>query len=214
MVTALENGVRLRALYLCDGTSDRPIGRHLETLCAQVGVSVEVVPFPSSLIAAGSVEVRLRRVLAEDPEFEIIFVHRDAEDPDPAPRFLEIQGAAIAVAFAGAVIGVVPVRMTEAWLLLDEHAIRTVAGKPRGTANLHLPAPGNVERLADPKTALQDALLTAAEVSGRRRKSTRQNFDYHRRTLSERLDLTGPITQLSAWQRLVDDVANGVGPLG
>ena len=29
-------------------------------------------------------------------------------------------------------MGIVPVRMTEAWLLLDESAIRRVAGRPHG----------------------------------------------------------------------------------
>jgi hypothetical protein len=36
-------------------------------------------------------------------------------------------------------IPVVPVRMTEAWLLADEFAIRSAPGNPNGTQSLDLP---------------------------------------------------------------------------
>ena len=96
--------------------------------------------------------------------------------------------------------------MTEAWLLLDEAAIRMVAGNPRGRQVLSLPKVNEVERLADPKSRLREALQAAADVRGRRRSRLDRRFNNNRRQLLRRLDPTGPVTQLSSWVALVDDI--------
>jgi hypothetical protein len=62
----------------------------------------------------------------------------------------------------------VPVRMTETWLLIDETAIRSAAGNPRGTMVLNLPRLGAIEDKADPKDVLYTALRQACELKGRR----------------------------------------------
>jgi hypothetical protein len=46
---------------------------------------------------------------------------------------------------------VIPIRMTEAWLLLDEEAIRDSAGRPSSSVSLGLPLPQRVETIPDPK---------------------------------------------------------------
>ncbi len=43
------------------------------------------------------------------------------------------------------VVPVVPVRMTEAWLVLDEAEIRRVAGRPASTNGLGVPPIGTVD---------------------------------------------------------------------
>jgi hypothetical protein len=103
--------------------------------------------------------------------------------------------------------------MTEAWLLLDEAAIRDVAGRPSGRVALDLPEPGDVERLDDPKGKLQEALLTAGETTGRRRKQFERDFGRHRALLLERLDPTGPVRHLAAWQRLHREVHDAMAQL-
>lgn len=65
-------------------------------------------------------------------------------------------------------VALVPVRMTEAWFLHDEEAIRRASGNPNGRAQLDLPNPKRVESLPDPKQTLFDALRTASERHGRR----------------------------------------------
>ncbi|BCB82630.1 hypothetical protein Pflav_090400 [Phytohabitans flavus] len=107
---------------------------------------------------------------------------------------------------ASALVPVIPVRMTEAWLLLDESAIRRVAGNPRGKTDLGLPKAHQVESIADPKELLDQCLLTAANVTGRRRDSLRKRFPQNRRQLLERLDRNGPITQLASWKLLLSDI--------
>ncbi len=92
--------------------------------------------------------------------------------------------------------------MTEAWLLLDEAAIRLVAGRPSSSEPLDLPLSHQAESLADPKTRLQIALASASGLSGRRLRQFKRDFPYHRRQLLERLDRNGQVRQLSAWQSL------------
>lgn len=108
---------------------------------------------------------------------ELLFVHRDAETSPYEARYDEIASAVGEAAFeAGqrpAWIGVIPVRMTEAWLLFDESAIRKAAGNPSGTAALNLPAIGQCENLPDPKSVLADVLRQASGLGARRRAALR-----------------------------------------
>jgi hypothetical protein len=96
--------------------------------------------------------------------------------------------------------------MTEAWLLLDEQAIRQVAGNPNGRANLGLPTFREIERVADPKARLRECLLAASDATGRRRDMVRNRFPEHRRQLLQRLDPNGPVASLKAWQALLDAI--------
>ncbi|HNY31431.1 MAG TPA: hypothetical protein PKO15_11145 [Fibrobacteria bacterium] len=99
-------------------------------------------------------------------EVDILFVHRDAERQDPSRRDEEIEVAIGSVACCPVHVAVVPVRMSEAWLLLDERAIRATAWNPRGTAPLGIPDPSRIESV-DAKAVLQNALVTANGSKGR-----------------------------------------------
>ena len=104
---------------------------------------------------------------------DLLFVHRDAEGVPHRSRVEEIEIAMqeVRAVHEGAGLPphvvVVPVRMTEAWLLFDEAAIRRAAGNPNGRVSLQLP-PGDPEEIADPKQLLHDLLRTASELGGRR----------------------------------------------
>jgi len=108
------------------------------------------------------------------------------------------------------VVPIVPIRMTEAWLLLDEEAIRMVAGRPSGVEPLGLPTASRVEAVADPKARLRSALEMACGPSGRRLRKFKRDFPAHRRQLLERLDRSGPVRKLSAWQALEADTARAM----
>jgi hypothetical protein len=145
---------------------------------------------------------RLRAVLAFDDEFDLVIVHRDAEGGDPPARRDEIHAGVTSVREGLAILPVVPVRMTEAWLLLDEVAIRRVAGRPTGREPLGLPAPRDAESVPDPKAVLQRALELASGASGRRLRRFQRDFGTQRRRLLEGLEHDGPIRALAAWQEL------------
>lgn len=103
----------------------------------------------------------------------LLFVHRDAERQPPADRHEEIRRAVENLAGTGITtpaVAVVPVRMLEAWLLLDERSIRYAAGNPNGSQPLHLPYPNRVEDCPDPKDELRRALRAACGLHGRRLK--------------------------------------------
>lgn len=102
----------------------------------------------------------------------LLFVHRDAERISAMDRKNEIETAvrdALVRDTIPPVVSIVPVRMTEAWLLFDERAIRAAAGNPNGTVNLSLPRPTEVETIPNPKSVLHHAIRDATEKSTRRR---------------------------------------------
>ena len=99
---------------------------------------------------------------------DLLFVHRDAEGLSREERASEIRQALAEIALLPAVC-VVPVRMTEAWLLFDETAIRKAAGNPNGNLPLGLPVIHNIESLPDPKQILHDLLRSASGHTSKRR---------------------------------------------
>ncbi|HET9897908.1 MAG TPA: hypothetical protein VFQ44_23510 [Streptosporangiaceae bacterium] len=107
-------------------------------------------------------------------------------------------------------VPVVPIRMTEAWLLLDEAAIRRVSGNPNSNVPLNLPRARDVETVPDPKEVLAHALATALGFSGRRLEKLRKRFPYHRQQLLERIEPAGPIRDVPSWQAFNDDLLAGL----
>ena len=103
-------------------------------------------------------------------ETMLTFVHRDAESVSLQQRLQEFpQGA------HNSVIPVVPVRMSEAWILFDGRAIAQAADRP--SFHVTVPDIAELERLADPKNRLEDLLLEAAgSPTGRRLKDFRRSI--------------------------------------
>jgi len=101
-----------------------------------------------------------------------IFIHRDAEkEANPIEkRSEEIEMAVREVKEFGdkPYIKIIPVRMTEAWLLIDEKAIRKAANNPNGAVAVQLPAIRQLQDLADPKTLLFDLIKIVSGLSGRK----------------------------------------------
>jgi hypothetical protein len=97
-----------------------------------------------------------------------LFVHRDADRSSVQVREQEILQAAASSAGQATPICVIPIRMTEAWLLADPGAIRRAAGNPGGTVQLKLPPIARLETHADPKTLLFDTLACASELGPNR----------------------------------------------
>jgi hypothetical protein len=101
---------------------------------------------------------------------DLLFVHRDAERQDPKTRCEEILSAVREAALQGfktPAVCVVPVQMTEAWLLFDECAIRHAAGNPNGKSPLSLPKLSEIEQIPDPKANLFKVLRDASGLRGR-----------------------------------------------
>jgi hypothetical protein len=101
-------------------------------------------------------------------------------------------------------VSIVPVRMTEAWLLFDEQALRRAAGNPNGRVKLDLPKKEDLEQIPDPKDMLYNLLRTASDLRGSRLKkfSTRGGA----RRVSELLDDFKPLRCLNAFKALEDEI--------
>ena len=96
---------------------------------------------------------------------------------------------------------VVFVRMLEAWLLVDEGAIRRGAGFPSGAGALAMPRPSAVERLADPKATLRELILAAMPASARRGRRRAQP------TSRSTYDIAAEVTDFEALRELSAYVA-------
>lgn len=194
----------IRAVFIGEGTSDTPLGGIVAALFERCGVQLDVSTPDFELLRrpldVGS-KISASLELTSAP-IDLFIVHRDADTEDGSRRCEEIRSALEANAPSHRYLPVVPIHMTEAWLLLDEAAIRQVAGNPKGRVPLNLPSPREAERRADPKSVLAESILTASDETGRRRDRIARRFPENRRRLLEQLQIDGPVRQLGAWREL------------
>ncbi|MEU4367628.1 hypothetical protein [Micromonospora chersina] len=201
-----------RGVFLGEGSSDAGISVHIERIAIECGIDVQLATPDTDLlpVADKTVAGKLRALRQLGGKYDIVFIHRDADGAGREARISEIGNAISEVLPDTVHIAVVPVRMTEAWLVLDERLIRGVAGNPNGRVRLNIPTVKEAERIADPKALLKELIAEASETSGRRRKLLQAAFPYNRRRLLEELDPGGPVRHLESWRRFVDETAEGL----
>ena len=192
----------MRFLLVCEGSLDTALLPHIQRLLTRYG-------YPDSPGEAWSDGWRLvdkvRNGLQRLGQFDLLFVHRDADNAGANPRYHEIENAIQEAEYRGPWVAIVPVRMTEAWILLDEAAIRRVVRRPDGRTPLALPTSRESERMADPKTILETVLLDASETRGRRRREIREDIPNLSRQLLRNLPVGAPLGDLESWSRFRDD---------
>ena len=210
----MQPELSVRFLLVAEGPSDLGLREHLEGLLISVGVGTAsgVAPDVRSLPhrVGHDVASKLRVGLELEPMVDLVFIHRDSDQSDASRRRSEIQDAVRAVGDTRVWVPVVPVQETEAWLLLDEAAIRRVAGNPSGRNPLSLPRPASLEQVGRPKELLQAAIRDASEASGHRLKKVVARFEAQRRRLLEELTPGGALEEVPAWRRLRDDTREAV----
>ncbi len=140
---------------------------------------------------------------------DLLFIHRDAEAQDSQLRFDEISAAISELQrcqprIALPHICVVPIRMTEAWLLFDEMALRKAAGNPNGHVSIDLPPIKMLESIPNPKQILFNLLTEASELRGRHKKMFKP--DKHRFLITDNIDDFSPLMALGAFRRLQEDI--------
>lgn len=204
----------VKFLLVCEGSSDRGLVPHLEALCVRAGADGAMGDAPDLGLLRSppgkAIEEQAQAALQFAGDVNLLFAHQDADARGPAEVRRRIRDRLATVEGCPPHVCVIPVRELEAWLLLDEAAIRDVAGNPRGRDVLELPHKHRVEATDDPKRRLKEALTLASGKTGARLQKFKQQFPELRATLLQRLDLDGPINDLPAWQRLVADVQTAV----
>lgn len=195
-----------RLLLLGDGASDRALRRPIEWALRQMlpdltAPPVEFLPRrpPGRALPSAIAEI----VLAYRPD--ILFVHRDAEKASREERVQEVP-------VDERIVPVIPVRMTEAWFLISEEAIRRASGNPRGNVRLDLPALGALERLADPKGCLRELLIEASEATGRRRRQLERDATLER--VADSLESYANLRRLPAFVAFESDLRAALVKIG
>jgi hypothetical protein len=149
---------------------------------------------------------------------DALFVHRDGEHQPYTVRQSEIQeGIEAAKALAPdspfpTAIPVIPVRMQEAWLLVDVEALRRAAGNPNGSVPLSLPPVSSLEDIPDPKGILTRLLETATELGQRRLRKF--NSGQARLRLTDLITSYAPLRELPAFKQLESAIQQAIHDCG
>ena len=195
----------LRYTLLADGSSDRALLPILTWLIRQylgaIPIQAEFADLRRLSPSPRKLSERIDRSVELYP-CDLLFVHRDAENAPIEEREAEIRKAIEESSMEDSVrvVCVVPVRMQEAWLLIDEAALRKAAGNPNGTQPLAVPDVQRLEELADPKQLIRDLLRQASELQGRRLERFNWRSSAHR--VAEMIGDFSPLYGLAAFQRL------------
>ena len=205
--------LELRYSLVSDGSSDAALLPILSWLLRECGVKRAVQPSLADLRRLPeppkSLDKRIRLALELYP-CDLLFVHRDAERQPFDQRKTEIRSALDTIRSSAAPpwVCVIPVRMTEAWLLIDEAAIRHAAGNRSGRQPLEIPGLLQLEDLPDPKAVLHELLRRASGLQGRRLRQFRVTQSALR--VSALTTDFSSLRQLSAFQVLEADLRETV----
>jgi hypothetical protein len=197
----------LRYTLLADGSSDKVLIPILNWLLVDLGVPMAVQGEWADLsgCSATSLQDRVSRAL-DLYDCDLLFIHRDAEAQSRKQRLTEIDSAisAMDLQLNCNCIPIIPIRMTESWLLISEDAIRFAAENRNGTVPLDLPRLSRLESLIDPKECLYGMLRTASQKTGRRLREFKPQRHVHR--ISYAINDFSPLRRLSSFQDLESDI--------
>ena len=199
---------RLRFTLLGDGSSDEALMRHVEWMVRENVASDVAIDYKWADLRAATPKpvglgARIERAIDLYP-CDLLFVHRDAEKEEPERRIHEIVHACREIKSGAPPVPVIPVRMSESWLLCDETAIRKAAGNPNGDQPLNLPGLRDIEGLPDPKDALHKLLRCASGLTGRKLKK----FSPRAKLVANYITDFSMLRRLPAFQRLETDLRN------
>lgn len=203
---------RLRFTLVADGSSDRALLPILTWLlhqhCKDIPIQGEFPDLRRLPNPPGDLFQRIDKSLELYP-CDLLFVHRDAERESVEKRQEEIckalerseRGKTLPV------VCVVPVRMQEAWLLIDESALKKAAENPASRQSLPMPPVKRLEDLPDPKKVLHDLLRKANDPQGRRQlKRFNRKLSQCVQRVAEQIGDFDPLRGLTAFRELENQV--------
>lgn len=124
----------------------------------------------------------------------LIFAHRDSENVTFDERLGEFEAVD-----RQEVVPVIPVRMSESWLLFNGSAIAKAAGKP--SSHVPVPSVGRIEDIPDPKDRLDELLFQAAGApTGRRGRNFKRSIAARRTSVAEYISDYSPLENLPAFR--------------
>jgi hypothetical protein len=198
----------VRWALLADGSSDRALAPIIRWAMLEANASLRITEQPDFRVRRGGEGLdQSMRNLVKATRPALLFVHRDAEGEDLSFRRAEIPD------IQHPLVKIVPVRMTEAWLLIDEHAIRAAAGNPNGSIALNLPDPRRLEALPDPKSVLRDAILLASELAQGRKRKLRRDLGKRVQRVALSIECFAALRELPAFVEFETDLQRALATL-
>ncbi|UOV01497.1 hypothetical protein [Pseudoxanthomonas mexicana] len=195
-------------VLVTEGGDDRMLNAPIEWLLEQHCEA----PFSGEWANPGALEdpsrdlsIRLAQVQRFYPA-DLYFVHRDTDTFDRARRLGEINDAVRACGFFKPYVCAIPVRMTEAWFLFSEPAIRKASGRGQGQVQLRLPTAAEAERRADPKLILEEKLVLASELSGRKLAQFRSDMGRRKSLVATGIEDFSPLRQHQSFRSFEADL--------
>lgn len=168
---------RKRYVLIADGSSDKCLIPIINFALRQTFPDIifegEIANFGFLSKPPQAISTKIEKALDLYNAPDWLFIHRDAEKENE-PLLARVKEIENAIAASNTdtdkhtFIKIIPIKMTEAWLLIDEKAIRHAAGNPNGKVLISLPSVNQLEKLDNPKEVLFDLLKKASELSGRR----------------------------------------------
>ncbi|MCB9294649.1 MAG: hypothetical protein H6559_16240 [Lewinellaceae bacterium] len=136
---------------------------------------------------------------------DVLFIHRDAEKESIESRENEIRHAIDnAECELPVCIPVTPIKMSEAWILIDIESIRIASGNPNGKDVLKLPAIDKLEKIPDPKKDLIELIKKASGLNKRRLKGFNPRKAMHR--LAEVIEDYSRLRRLDSFKKLEEGI--------
>lgn len=200
----------LKYTLIADGSSDavllKIIKWSLDSLFPQLAcegsfADFRLIPNPPKGLREKVMKARLYY------PYNILFIHRDAESTINS-RIIDQRRQEIIDQLEEAdrrkTICVVPIKMMEAWLLINEEAIKKAAGNRNYNGNIDLPLLKNLERENQPKERLHNLLKNASGVKNRRLKNF--NVDQRIHLVADYIEDYSPLRSLIAFQAFEDEL--------
>lgn len=143
--------------------------------------------------------------------FDILIYHRDAESNSNDIiniRKSEILSLITEADYHQRIVCVVPIVMTEAWLLIDQNAIKKAAGNRNYPGILNLPSIPLLEQQNDPKELLFCLLRTAKNAKKRELYKFNPNAAVH--WVAEYISDFSSLRQLRSFQQFELDLTEAI----
>lgn len=166
-------------------------------------IEIEKSTFENDVIAAS-------RKGVEDFGMSVLCIHTDADAPTDADRFdNKVNPASAKIKMMSGevckiIVPVVPVQMTEAWMLADKDLLKSRIGATE--SNRELGFDKHPEQIGDPKKVINDAIRTVQQERSRRHRNNSDIYAlYHQIGESVSLD---SLRQLPSFRKFEENVRN------
>lgn len=159
--------IPVSSILVADGSSDRMLIPVIQNALKELYPAMAFSDVVFSSPKGHTLGERIAKTI-EQYSCDLLFIHRDAEKQPAIKRLEEIE-LSLDAELRQKAVAIVPVRMTEAWLLCDEDAIRSAVGNTNGASELALPVIGKIES-CEAKNVLDAALTAAVDHNARRRR--------------------------------------------